>query len=92
MKNSPGIPPEFLSKVVNELPLISLKLNDTFSFIFYVRAGLTTKEEIYASAQGRNKTALDSSFIDFLFSIGHPTNAESHAFWSGNTRTSYRVR
>ena len=62
-----------------------------FSFLFYVRAGMTTKEEIYGAAQGRNKNSLDTAFIEFLFSLGAPTNIENHSYWSGNTRTSYKI-
>ena len=62
-----------------------------FSFIYYVRAGMTTKEEIYAAAQGRNRTSLDPSFIDFIFSLGTPISIDNHSYWSGNTRNSYKI-
>ena len=52
---------------------------------------MTTKDEIYSSALGRNKSKLDSAFIDFIFSLGTPINIETHSYWSGNTRTSYKI-
>ena len=61
------------------------------AFIFYVRAGKSTKEEIYASALGRNRNQLDTNFVDFLFSLGETTPIDTHSYWSGNVKSSYRI-
>ena len=61
------------------------------AFIFYVRAGKSTKEEIYASALGRNRTQLDSNFVEFLVSLGQTTNIDAHPYWSGHVKSSYRI-
>ena len=60
-------------------------------FMFYVRAGKTTKEEIYESAMGRTRSQLDPNFIDFLFSLGRTTNTDTHPYWSGSVKNSYRI-
>ena len=67
------------------------KSTQTFRFIYYVRSGQYSREEIYAATIGRNKQSLQALFIEFLFSLGATTVSDHHSGWSGNLKTSYRI-
>jgi len=61
-------------------------------FVFYVQAGCYQREQIYAATTGRKTKALSKDFIEFLFDLGRPVNVDDHSDWTGNVKTSYRIR
>ncbi|CAG5111258.1 Oidioi.mRNA.OKI2018_I69.chr2.g5583.t1.cds [Oikopleura dioica] len=61
-------------------------------FVFYVQAGCYQREQIYASTTGRQTKALSKDFIEFLFNLGQPVSVDDHSDWTGNVKTSYRIR
>lgn len=61
-------------------------------FVFYVSAGSYQREQIYASTTGRQRKSINQDFIDFLFKLGKPVLVDEHSAWTGNVKTSYRIR
>ena len=79
--------PEFCSNL-KLLDSISSRTSDTV-FIYYVRKGLTSANDILSSV--KNKSLLCKQFKEFLFSLGYMVDVNNHCGWTGHISTAWKV-
>ncbi|XP_023691028.1 ral GTPase-activating protein subunit beta isoform X1 [Paramormyrops kingsleyae] len=70
------------------LDLLPCRPFDTV-FIFYVRAGQKTSQEILRNAE--SSVNIQPHFLEFLLSLGWPVDVGSHPGWTGNVDTSWSI-
>uniref|UniRef100_T1JGQ1 Rap-GAP domain-containing protein n=1 Tax=Strigamia maritima TaxID=126957 RepID=T1JGQ1_STRMM len=76
---------------VNDIEILDKMSGRTYDtvFVFYVKSGQKTPQEIMANVMQRDNVS--TSFMEFLLTLGWPVDVAKHPGWTGHVSTSWKV-